>query len=109
MERVPRHFGKVLHPRNSPLLPWRMTIGSPHKWHLYSVRRGFAFSPLMGRVYLHFFGWFSQATKGPKNPPRGSSLPPHSGHRSLARAERSYASAMRAPASTLFNDFSNGL
>ena len=30
IERVPRHFGKVLQPRNWPLRPWRTTIGAPH-------------------------------------------------------------------------------
>ena len=49
-------LGNVLHPRNCPLRPCRMTIGAPQMWHLNSVITGFAFSPLIGRVYLHSFG-----------------------------------------------------
>src|SRR5688572_14339067 len=108
MDLVPRHFGNVEQPRNWPLRPSRMTIGAAQMWQGMSVITGFAFSPLIGRVYLHFFGWFSHARKGPKKPPRGSSLPPHSGHFRVAICERSYATAMSAGASTLSSRFANG-
>src|SRR5690348_18356760 len=108
MERVPRHLGNVEQPRNSPLRPERTTIGAPQRWQGMSVIFGLAFSPFSGRVYLHFFGWFSQARKGPKKPPRGSSRPPQSGHFSLAIADRSCAAAMRAPESTFFSELSKG-
>src|SRR6185436_14972860 len=105
---VPRHFGNVEQPRNSPLRPLRTTIIAPHTWHGMSVMRGLARSPLMGRVYLQVFGWFSHARNGPKNPPRGSSLPPHSGQRTVASSERSCASAMSAGASTFPKRAANG-
>src|ERR1019366_10048634 len=82
MERVPRHFGKALHPRNSPERPRRTTIILPHTGHGNVVSTGGTRSPLSGRVYLHVLGWFSHAMNGPKNPPFATSLPPQTGHRS---------------------------
>src|SRR5204862_44291 len=106
---VPRHLGNVEQPRNSPLRPWRTTMGKPQTGHGMSVMRGLTLSPLMGRVYLHFLGWFSHARNGPKNPPRGSSLPPQSGQRSVSICERSYATAISAGASTLSRRFAKDL
>src|SRR5687768_1305758 len=108
MDFVPRHLGNVEQPRNWPLRPTRMTIGAPQMWQGMSVITGLAFSPLIGRVYLHFLGWFSHARNGPKKPPRGSSFPPQSGQRTLATAVRSYATAMSAGASTLSRRLENG-
>src|ERR687889_768815 len=93
-ERVPRHLGKREQPRKSPERPWRLSIIAPHSWQVYSVGSAAFFAPASGRVYLHFFGWFSQATNGPKKPPFGTSFPPQSGHFSVSRAERSCAAAM---------------
>src|SRR5512133_4403754 len=92
MDRVPRHLGNVEQPRNSPERPRRITIGLVQMGHGYSVITGGTRSPLSGRVYLHVFGWFSQATNGPKKPPFPTSRPPQSGQRSLATADRSCAS-----------------
>jgi hypothetical protein len=56
MDRVPLHFGNLLQPRNSPDLPWRITIGEPHSWQIWSVITAAFRSPRSGRVYLHVFG-----------------------------------------------------
>src|ERR1035437_5565601 len=92
IERVPRHFGKVLHPRNSPERPRRTTIILPHSGHGKLVNTGGTRSPWAGRVDLHDLGRFSHATKGPKSPPFATSLPPHNGHFSFTSAERSCVS-----------------
>src|SRR5687768_2013052 len=108
IERVPRHFGNLLQPRNSPERPWRITIGSPHSWQISSVGWAGLRSPRSGRVYLHSFGWFSHARNGPKKPPRGTSFPPHVGHFSVASADKSCASPISASMSAPFTDSANG-
>src|SRR5688572_18954907 len=109
IERVPRHLGNLLQPRNSPLRLWRLSIIEPHSGHLYSVGSAFAFSPLSGRVNLQVLGWFSQPMYGPKKPAFGSSLPPQSGHFSVASADRSCASPISPASSTFCRRRANGL
>src|SRR3712207_8106164 len=38
IERVPRHFGNLEQPRNSPLRLWRLSIISPHSGDRKSTR-----------------------------------------------------------------------
>src|SRR5258705_8225018 len=108
IDLVPRHFGNLLQPRNSPERPCRMTIISPHSWQISLVGCAGLRSPRSGLVYLHSFGWFSQARNGPKNPPPGTSFPPQVGHLSVASADKSCASPINASMSAPFTEIANG-